>query len=250
MKQELLQKFLKSKIKIKSEEKLIEYIDYCLVNSIEDKIKFKSSLHHILPKAKDCFPKYINENKYQVHLLHKHHYYAHYILTEAIETYSQHSAFCAMNNKDINNRITKSDLIPLDEFQIIQEQKGKLFAIAMKDEYINSDGKVTTKSKDIGKKSKSTKAKEYLHNGEITSIDKETGKKRSKKRRKEGNHYNLFHINNGLILKDVDEVDIRQMNQSLLKTDKINYLGKSRLSKICLNRTNKLNMIGLYIVKI
>jgi hypothetical protein len=52
------------------------------------------------------------------------HYYAHWLLTEAIKSSSMIFAFCAMHNKDTKlGRIEESDLIPSDDFQAKMEQR-------------------------------------------------------------------------------------------------------------------------------
>jgi len=132
--QKILNKFQNSNIKIKSLDKLNEYITYCIDNNQNERILnedgySKSSLHHILPKAKDCFPEYkdLNINNWNgTHLLYKDHYYAHWLITEAIDSYSQLFAFCQMHNQDIKlDRITESDLIPTDKFQEKMEERAR-----------------------------------------------------------------------------------------------------------------------------
>jgi len=117
----IITEFQNSNIKIKSLDKLNEYITYCIDNNQKGHTKFKTSLHHILLKSKDCFPQYKNlkENKWNgTYLYHKDHYYAHWLITEAISSYSQLSAFCAMHNMDTKNgKINELDLIPADKFQ-------------------------------------------------------------------------------------------------------------------------------------
>lgn len=119
--QQILNEFLNSNIKIKSLDKLNEYIAYCINNNQNKPIKSKTSHHHILPKAKDCFPELENlkVNKWNgTHLMYFDHYYAHWLMTEAINNYSQLYAFCAMHNMDTKKgRILESNLIPAEEFQ-------------------------------------------------------------------------------------------------------------------------------------
>jgi len=126
MKNKILQEFLNSNIKIKNKDYLIRYIDFCLNKNKGNRIKGKTSYHHIPPKADSCFPEYSNlkANPWNgTHLLYSEHYYAHWLLTEALDNYSQLSAFCAMNNKDIKNgRIEEKDLIKADVFQKKMEE--------------------------------------------------------------------------------------------------------------------------------
>lgn len=90
-----------SKLKIKNEDKLREYINFCLDNSLTSPIKFKSSKHHILPKAKSLpFVKYKNLKDYSwngVNLFHKDHFIAHSILAEAVLDQSISLAWHRMN---------------------------------------------------------------------------------------------------------------------------------------------------------
>ena len=134
LQEKILNEFLNSDIKIKSLDRLDDYISYCINNNQNEKILnedglSKTSYHHILPKAKDCFPEYKNlgVNKWNgTHLLNYNHYYAHWILTEAIDNYSQLFAFCAMHNQGIKNgRINESNLIPADEFQLKMVERNK-----------------------------------------------------------------------------------------------------------------------------
>ena len=125
--QQILNKFLNSNIKIKSLDRLNEYILYCIENNQNEPIKGKTSYHHILPKADSCFPEFKNlkVNKWNgTHLYYSEHYYAHWLLTEAISNYGQLEAFCKMHNMDIKlGRIIESDLISPEEFQEKMEER-------------------------------------------------------------------------------------------------------------------------------
>ncbi len=129
MKTKILQEFLNSNIKIINQNKLEEYINFCIDKNQSKIIKGKTSCHHILPKAESCFPQWkdIKHNKWNAtHLLYSDHYTAHYILTKAINNFSQYYAFVAMNNKDIKNgRLNEEDLIGPEEFQLINEKVNK-----------------------------------------------------------------------------------------------------------------------------
>ena len=190
MKTKILQEFLNSDIKIKSKEKLKQYIDYCIDNNQKERLHkedgySKSSYHHILPKS--LFPLYskLKENPWNgTHLLYSDHYYAHWLITESIDDYGQLHAFVAMHNKDIKNgRIEEKDLIPKDEFQEKMEEKNKKHSETMMKEFINENGELTSIAKEVAKKHSETMMKEFINeNGELTSIAKETGKKISKTR--------------------------------------------------------------------
>jgi len=106
MKNKILQAFLNSHIKIKSQEKLEEYINYCILNNKKEKIKGKTEHHHILPNKLFSEYKNLNCNKWNgVHLLYKDHYIAHSILAEALDNFSMTAAWWAMNN--LNSRSGK-----------------------------------------------------------------------------------------------------------------------------------------------
>lgn len=287
--QQIINEFKSHGLKIISEEKLIKYVEFCLENNQQEKIKFKTSHHHILPKAKLLqFTKYSNlsENPWNgVHLLHKDHYFAHWLLSEAIEHISILTSFCAMNNKDVKlGRIKESDLIPPATFQIIMERRNKLNNERLSDPVLVKERikkrleTITDKDlKSIGRKISETHNKEIvLENGTITTIIKEKEKKRlktiseevelddgrvltkakihslksAKTRTDKGRFFNLFHVKNGLIKTSVKQRDIKQMSQGLFNTSKENYLGKSDKSKIALNKKGNIHLIGYYIEEI
>jgi hypothetical protein len=190
MKNKILQEYLNSNIKITSQEKLEQYIEYCIYKNKNSVIKGKTSHHHILPKS--LFDEYsnLNENPWNgTHLLYSDHYYAHWLLTEAIDDYGQLNAFCAMHNKDMKlGRINESDLIPLKDFQKKMEERSKGYRKWVKDnpekvnkmtlsaketlskEYINDDGEITNGYIERSKKFKKTVTQEFVDkNGNITS---------------------------------------------------------------------------------
>jgi len=101
--EKILNEFLNSNIKIKSLERLNEYISYCINNNQNKPIKGKTSHHHILPNA--LFSNYsnLNNNKWNgTHLSYYNHYYAHWLITKSIIDYGQLFAFCSMHNQDLN----------------------------------------------------------------------------------------------------------------------------------------------------
>jgi len=181
MKNKILQEFLNSDIKIISQEKLEQYIEYCIYKNQKDRIKDEegyslSSHHHILPEALFNEYKDLRQNPWNgTHLLYSDHYYAHWLLTEAIDDYGQLFAFCAMHNKDLKiKRITESDLIPPEEFQKKMEERSK----GMSEWYKNNPDKVEVKTI----KHKNALNKEItLEDGSKSSVALEAGKKVSKK---------------------------------------------------------------------
>lgn len=96
-------------LKIIDTRKLIEYIDMCLLKDTESHIPGETDHHHIIPKANDCFPEYINltENPWNgVFLKHTDHFEAHKLISEALDVYSQVSAFYKMYNIHNIKKIT------------------------------------------------------------------------------------------------------------------------------------------------
>jgi hypothetical protein len=155
--QKILNEFFNSNIKFISLDRLNQYISFCIDNNQNEKIKGETSYHHILPQAKDCFPEYkdLNTNKWNgTHLSYSDHYYAHWLLTEAIDSYSQLSAFCAMHNMDTKiGRIDESDLISPNKFQEKMELRSKHQKLFMQSEA----GKEVTKKMKFTKNTKEWK---------------------------------------------------------------------------------------------
>jgi len=122
----ILNIFKQSNLEIKSIQKLEQYIKYCIKNNNQKRIKFETAHHHILPNA--LFPELSNLRDTPwngVYLMHFDHYYAHWLLTEALYSPSMLFAFCAMHNKDIkNNRLEEKDLIAKSDFQLKMEERG------------------------------------------------------------------------------------------------------------------------------
>jgi len=176
-------------LKVISKERLIEYIEFCLEKNLGKRIKGKSALHHILPRAKNLpFGDYSNlkENEWNgVHLLHKDHYYAHWLLTESIEHISILSSFCAMHFKDIKlERISKEMLIDGDLFQEKMEKRVELFNENM-NMIVEHEGELLSKYEIIGKKVSKALNKEIEVDGIITTTAQVRGKKLSKTLNKE-----------------------------------------------------------------
>ena len=110
MKNKIIKEMLDS-LNVRCEEKLKEYVNFCMNNNQNSIVPSKTSHHHILPNK--LFPKYsdLKENPWNgTHLLYSDHYYAHWLLTEAIDNYSMIFSFCAMHSKDfVNKRLSKED---------------------------------------------------------------------------------------------------------------------------------------------
>ena len=169
--------FKNSVINIKCEQKLQEYVNYCIVNNQINRVQGKTSHHHILPNK--LFPEYSNlkENSWNgTHLLYADHYYAHWLLTEAIDDYSMLHSFCAMHYKDFaNNRLSEENLINLEEFQNKMEERGLKHS-----EYLTNTNNGPSIAKEAAKKMMATKLKPIIINGIETTIHKESIVKRVK----------------------------------------------------------------------
>lgn len=73
-------------------------------------IEGKTHRHHILPKAKDMFPQFKSLDEFQwnsIHLTHREHFIAHWILSKAFPGSSQSRAFYYMTN--INHAIKSKE---------------------------------------------------------------------------------------------------------------------------------------------
>ncbi len=99
---------------------LIRYIKFISTRG-GIKIKNKTHLHHILPKAKDMFPEYknIRDNPWNgIHLTHREHFIAHWILAKTFPGTSQTLAFYYMTNS--MNTVKSKDYYTARELKIKQ----------------------------------------------------------------------------------------------------------------------------------
>ena len=169
--------FKNSIINIKCEQKLQEYVNFCIDNNQNDRIQGKTSHHHILPNK--LFPEYSNlkENDWNgSHLLYSDHYYAHWLLTESIDEFTMLYAFCAMHNKDFaNNRLSVEDLINPNDFQNKMQERGIKHSL-----YLTNTHNGCSIAKTAAKKMMETKLKPIIINGVETTIYKESIAKRIK----------------------------------------------------------------------
>ena len=277
MKNKILQEFLNSDIKIKSQQKLEEYIDYCLDNNLGKKIISETEHHHILPD--ELFPNFsnLNENKFNgTHLTLNNHYKAHSILILAISNPSMSFAWNSMNNMNVkNNRISNpKDLIGpqlysqlrkeylnnkriWDYTEIILEDGTKSTnakeinkkAVITKNKTILVDGICTTIYKEAGKKCSETKNKEFLLNGEITTNAKESAKRLVISNSKKSVRYNIFK-DGEIVIENIMRKDMIKISQLLLKTGEENKLGNNKVSADRFIRQGKSNLVGMYSLKI
>lgn len=169
--------FKNSEINIKCEQKLMEYVNFCINNNQNNRIQGKTSHHHILPNK--LFHEYSNlkENDWNgSHLLYADHYYAHWLLTESIDDFAMLYSFCAMHNKDFaNNRLSVEDLINPNDFQKKMEERGIKHSI-----YLTNTNNGNSIAKLAAKKMMETKLKPIIINGIETTIYKESIAKRVK----------------------------------------------------------------------
>lgn len=136
---------------IVSDEHLNEYIDFCLGKSLSRKIKGETTSHHILPQAKNLpFKEYKNLKEHpwnMAELTYYDHYYAHYLLMQAVNHYSVIHSFCAMHNQDVVlGRINKEDLISENEFTHWFKLRNKKISKYL-NEIIEIDGKPISRAK-------------------------------------------------------------------------------------------------------
>ena len=285
MKNKIFQEFLNSNLKIKSQEKLKQYILFCMENNYRKKIKYKTSYHHILPKS--LFEEYSNlkENPWNgSHLLYSDHYYAHWLLTEAIDNYSMLSAFCAMHNTDIKNgRIIEKDLIPADEFQKKMEERNKEIsklrldplwkesvgkkAIAKmvrtrrlkdedgKDSYEKMvDNKLKLMDKD-GLNSfqrggiNSRKVMERKDEDGLTGYQR-AGKKLQKTLDKKSKIFDVYDKDDILLYSGILEKEVRKISQNLPFCSKDKPLGNTPAAAQRYINKNKEHLVGLYSIEL
>ena len=134
---------------------LEEYVDFCLSNDVGDKQTKKTTSHHILPQGKTLpFKKFanLNENSWnKTELSYYNHYFAHYLLTQAIDHHSVYSSFCAMHNKDLKlGRIKFQNLIDKEEYEKIYYKRNKKIS-EDRLQLVEYNGEIMTKASYIGR---------------------------------------------------------------------------------------------------
>ena len=242
MYERLLNEFKNNDLNIISEIKLVEYVNFCIEKNIGKKIKGKTALHHILPKAKllpfDAFSN-LKENSWNgVYLFYKDHYYAHWLLSEAIEHISIISSFCAMHYKDFKlQRVKVEELIGPEQFQIKMEKKTEIINDSMQI-IVEYDDIKMTKLERKGKKISKTLNKEIEIDSIVTSKAKLRGKKISKTLNKEieidGNTTTISELRatksaDTMKIKNADGLsiyDIKKIKEIETKSQIIEFEGK------------------------
>ena len=112
----ILSEFSKLGNIIKNQNYLEKYVDFCISKNLSENEYSNSAVHHILPRAKTLpFKTYENlqENPWNKSVLtYYDHYYAHFLLTQAVDHLAVYFSFCKMHNADLKNgRITEEELI-------------------------------------------------------------------------------------------------------------------------------------------
>lgn len=131
-KERILQEFRKLSC-ICSFEALDKYVEFCLSHGNKPKIQGSTSSHHILPVSKTLpFKQYSNLREFTwnlAELTYYEHYYAHFLLTRAVNHLSIFTSFAGMHNKDVcMNRLNAADLIPNEEFNRIYVERNKFLS--------------------------------------------------------------------------------------------------------------------------
>lgn len=158
MKTKILNEFLTSDLNITNNDKLIQYIDFCIDNNTS-KTPTKTSHHHILPKG--IFEQYenLNGNPWNgAHLTYENHYIAHSILAEAINHPTIIGAWWGMSHVD---KDTKS----INGLEIIGSKKhAELFENAVKETSERNSGLVLCRLKSQPQETIKVATEEYHSN--------------------------------------------------------------------------------------
>ena len=267
MKNKILQEFLNSNLKIKSQIKLEEYIDYCIINRQVSKIKYKTELHHILPKS--LFPKNkdIRKNRWNgSHLLFEHHYIAHSILIDAISSSPMFYAWDNMNKQNTKNgRIINPNIIlGSKEYSRLKNN----FHNHMNSEII-VNGIITTPLKirmeklhskmretdsegvsNFRKASIKAATTQSMVNDDGFTIRQEANKKRLNTVLKNSKRYNIYDKNSNLLYENLIQKDVKMISQKLINSTKDKPLGSSPHSSSRLINSGKETLIGMYSLRI
>jgi len=196
-----------------------------------------------LPKANSCFPQYKNlkENPWNgTYLLYSDHYYAHWLLTEAIDDYGQLSAFCAMHNKDMKlGKIEEKDLIPPEEFQKKMGERSKNHSQWYRD------------NPEKAAKSSAQMAKTRKENGSYISMGITLSNlKNSKKWKEDKEPLRLIKYKETMSKKGKDGLSKQDLlTQKILITRKKNDSYKSGAVKGIDTKKNKISDNGLTILE-
>ena len=258
-------------LKIKSEDKLKEYLSLCIKENKKEKIKYQTELHHILPNA--LFPKFSNlkNNPWNgAHLLYKDHYIAHTLLAEALEEHSAIIAWWCMNS--LGKRATHTNnsklLLDAERYDLLKNKAcislseykkgtvnvkdvstGKNIIVTSKEFQDNSNyithtkGKVTVFDVELGMNRLVT-SKEYRENinlislskNKVNAIDITTGKRNRVSREEYRTNDNLVFN----ILGDIPVFD-KETNQRRRVT-KEEYENNTNLVSLSYDKVNAIDI--------
>lgn len=233
-KQLLLEKL--SKLEVKSEAFLEEYVDFCISKS---NINDYQCVHHILPKSKNLpfleFSNLKNNEFNAAYLSYSNHFYAHWLLANAIKHKSITHAFMAMMNTDSKTKrisIKDMDVIKQSEDfeKIILEHKKAISSYSKNMVVcIDENGETVRIPKSLYDQ------KKHLYNThsskKITVILKETGEKI----RISSEDYNK-EIHSSHLTGKARYVDIRDFSKKTLDVVNVDDNFVHQNSKIVVNR--------------
>lgn len=171
------------KINFQNKDLLFDYIFHCLFNSTNEKIKYKTDNHHILPKS--IFPEFENEDWNKVNLFYKDHFFAHYLLAQVFT--DQNSILFAWNSmcNKLPSFKTKTltieeqlKLMDFDTYQKLKERAAKQLGDLFKNKTVVID-KSTNKTVIINSDEYQANKELYTTHStnKMTVIDKQTGDK-------------------------------------------------------------------------
>lgn len=249
MKTKLLQEFLNSNIKIKSLEKLHEYIDYCIENNQGKRIKGETAHHHILPKAKRLFPEYkdLKKNIWNgTYLLFHNHLKAHYLLalaTEQTDMVYSYDRMCG-EMKDYSDE-------EYNRLHILRYKLGGKRISEIKNSIvIDEKGITTTNAKLHSKKIKDIKAKLFEdENGNITSMNEIGAQRCAETKKIQGKFFRIMR-DEIIIIDRIARIDLRNISLVFENSSKENYFGKSNHAKSRIIKSGNEDWIGCHAIEI
>ena len=124
-------------------------------------------------------------------------------------------------------------------------------ALTMKQEFLNSEGKVTTQYKENGKKiSEFYKEKVTLSDGTITTKGVIRGKATVEKLRAKSQIYIVKNVFDNTYSQTLPAYEVRKISPGLESKTKEEYLGKSKFGQNHFIKTGRKHLIGLYVEKL
>lgn len=225
-----------SKLVVKSETFLEEYVDFCISKS--DKSNYQC-VHHILPKSKNLpfleFSNLKNNEFNAAYLSYSEHFYAHWLLANAIKHKSITHSFIAMMNKDSKNeRISIKDIDTIkqsEDFEKILLEHKKAIRSYSKNMVvcIDENGETVRIPKSLYDQ------KKHLYtthsSKKIAVVLKETGEKIRISSEDYNTEIHSFHLNGKACY-----VDIRDFSKKTLDVINVDENFVHQNSKILVNR--------------